>query len=126
MATKEEWLEDSLTPTSTTIASFDTNGDGTGINVASTAGIRAGAILRFTSSADITKTEQVQVASVDSATALTVVRDYGGTTGVTLVVGDKVFLVSSPLNEKTEAGTSNGQEPDMVYNHTQIFFPMAF
>ena len=124
-STKEEWLEDSLTPTSTTITSFDTDGDGTGINVASTAGMRAGAILRFTTSADVSRTEQVQIASVDSTTALTVTRDYGSTTGVTLVVGDKVFLLSSPLNEKSEAGTSSGQEPDMVYNYTQIFERIA-
>ena len=120
-ATKHEWLEDSLSPTSTTIGSFDTDGDGTGINVVSTAGIRAGSILRFTTAADVTRTEQVQVTSVDSATDLTVVRDYGGTTGVTLVVGDNVYLVSSPLNESTEASAADGQEPTMAYNYTQIF-----
>ena len=72
-ATKEEWLEDSLSPVSSTIGSFDTDGDGTGVNLVSTAGIRAGAILRFTTVADVTRTEQVKVASVDSATDLTVV-----------------------------------------------------
>jgi len=125
MATKEEWLEDSLSPVSSTIASFDTDGDGTGINLASTAGIRAGAILRVTTSADVSRTEQVKVASVDSATDLTVVRDYGSTVGETFVVGDKVYLVSSPLNEKTEAGSGNGQEPDMAYNYVQIFERIA-
>jgi hypothetical protein len=123
--TKHEWLEDSLAPTSTTITSFDTDGDGTGINVASTAGMRVGSILRFTSALDATRTEQVQVASVDSATALTVTRDYGGTTGVTLVVGDNVYLVSSPLNESTEAGDGVGQEPTTAYNFTQIFERVA-
>lgn len=125
MATKEEWLEDSLSPVATTIGSFDTDGDGTGVNLVSTAGIRAGSILRFTTVADVSRTEQVQVASVDSATDLTVVRDYGSTTGVTLVVGDKVYLVSSPLNEKTTAGSATGQEPDMAYNYTQIFDRVA-
>jgi len=123
--TKVEWLEDTLTPTQTTIASFDTDGDGTGINVASTAGIQVGSILRFTTSADVSRTEQVQVASVDSATDLTVVRDYGGTTGVTLVVGDKVFLVSTPRGEKTDPIEENGQEPDPEYNYMQIFDAVA-
>ena len=120
-ATKHEWLEDSLSPSASAIASFDTDGDGTGINLVSTAGIRAGSILRFSKATGATVTEQVQVASVDSATALTVVRDYGGTTGATLVVGDVAKLVSSPLNESTEAGSSDGQEPTMAYNYTQIF-----
>jgi hypothetical protein len=124
-ATKCEWLEDSLSPVATTIASFDTDGDGTGINLTSTAGMRAGAILRFTTVADVSRTELVQITSVDSATDLTVVRDYGSTTGVTLVVGDKVYLTSSPLNEKTTASSQAGQEPDMAYNYTQIFERVA-
>lgn len=118
---KVEWLEDGLSPTQSTITSFDTDGDGTGINLVSTAGISAGSILRFATSADITRTELVKVASVDSATDLTVVRDYGGSTGVTLVVGDKVFLVSSPRNEKTNPSFSSGQEPGVVFNYTEIF-----
>lgn len=118
--TKVEWLEDSLSPIATAITSFDTDGDGTGINVASTNGLRIGSILRFTSSADVTKTELVKVASVDSATDLTVVRDYGSSTGVTLVVGDKVFLVSNPQAEGTSPSASAGQEPDTNYNYTEI------
>lgn len=124
-ATKEEWLNDSLAPTSSTITSFDTDGDGTGINLASTAGIQAGSILRFTSALDVTRSELVRVASVDSATDLTVVRDYGGSTGVTLVVGDKVFLVSTPRAEKTNPVSEPGQEPTMDYNYTEIFDAVA-
>lgn len=124
-ATKAEWLEDSLSPVASTVASFDTDGDGTGINLASTAGLRAGSLLRFTTSADVSRTEIVQVVSVDSSTDLTCLRDYGASTGVTLVVGDKVFLVSSPINEKTDAGSGDGQEPDMAYNYTQIYDRVA-
>jgi hypothetical protein len=87
--------------------------------------MRAGAILRFTTSADVSRTEQVKIASVDSATDLTVVRDYGSTTGATLVVGDKVYLTSSPINEKTDAGDEAGQEPDMKFNYTQIYERVA-
>ena len=120
-ATKHEWLEDSLSPTSSTIAGFDTDGDGTGIELASTAGMRAGSILRFATALDVSRTEQVQIASVDSATQLTVVRDYGSTTGVTLVVGDKVYLLSSPTLESSTAGTATSVEPTAAYNYTQIF-----
>ena len=119
--TKYEWLEDSLSPVATTISGFDTDGDGTGVNVGSTVGIIAGAILRFSTALDVSRTEYVKVASVDSATDLTVVRDYGGSVGETLVVGDKVFLVSSPKGEKTLAVAGAGQEPDVQYNYSQIF-----
>jgi hypothetical protein len=123
--TKHEWIEDQVTPTSSTIASFDTDGDGTGINLASTSGMEVGSILRFATSADVSRTEVVKIASVDSATDLTVVRDYGGSTGVTLVVGDKVYLVASPRAEGTEATANDSQEADMNYNYTQIFDRVA-
>lgn len=119
--TKHEWLEDQVSPVSSTIASFDTDGDGTGVNLVSTAGISAGSLLRFATAADVTRTEIVKVASVDSATDLTVVRDYGGSTGVTLVVGDKVYLISTPKAEGTEASANDSQEAGMNYNYTQIF-----
>lgn len=124
-AVKDEWLEDSLSPVASTIASFDTDGDGTGVNLVSTAGLRVGSLLRFTTAADVSRTEICQVVTVDSATDLTVLRDYGSSTGVTLVVGDKVMLVSSPIGEKTDAGDSIGQEPDMAYNMSQIYERVA-
>lgn len=121
-STKEEWLEDSLVPTSTTIGSFDTNGTGTGINVASTTGMVAGQLLRFESSAGADRGEIVKIASVDSATDLTVVRPYGGSSGVTLVVGDTVYSVSKPQAEGTDPGTAqDNTEPSTNYNYTQIF-----
>lgn len=121
-STKEEWLEDSLTPASTTIASFDTNGTGTGINVASTAGMVAGQLLRFESSAGADRGEIVKIASVDSATDLTVVRPYGSSSGTTLVVGDTVYSVSKPQAEGTDPGTAqDNTEPTTNYNYTQIF-----
>lgn len=118
---KYEWVNDSLGSYSSAIASFDTNGDGTGINLVSTAGIQAGSILRFTSSTGASKTELVRVASVDSATDLTVVRDYGSTTGVTLTAGDIAYLVSTPKNEGSSVGTAIKHEGSIDYNYTQIF-----
>ena len=123
--TKYEWINDVLTPVSSTIASFDTDGDGTGINLASTTGIVAGSILRFTSALDVTRTELVRVVSVDSATDLTVARDYASTTGVTLVVGDKAFLVSSPKDEGSAAGTGLIHQGTVDYNYTEIFDEIA-
>jgi len=116
-----EWVNDVLTPVATTITGFDTDGDGTGINVASTAGIEAGSILRFSTAADITVTEQVQVDSVDSATELTVVRDYAGSAHETLLVGNKVFLNSTPRNENSPVGDTKTQQGTIVQNYTEIF-----
>lgn len=119
--TKHEWLEDQLTPTSSAISAFDTDGDGTGITVASTTGFTAGDIVRTTSSTGVTQSEVMRIVSVDSATELTVARDYGGTTGVTLDVGDIVVLISSPKNEGTDASeTTGGGEASTAFNYTQI------
>lgn len=116
-----EWVDDVLTAVATTITGFDTDGDGTGINVDSTAGIEAGSILRFSTSADLTRTEQVQVASVDSLTDLTVVRDYAGSAHDTFVIGDKVFLNSTPRNENSGVGATSTQQGNIVVNYTEIF-----
>lgn len=121
VATKDEWLEDSLTPLSTAMVSFDTNGDGTGINVASTAGMSAGTLLRFTTAAGADREEIAKVASVDSATELTIVRDYGSSTGATLVSTDIVHVISTPKNEGTTASAGATREPGSNYNYTQIF-----
>lgn len=120
-STKHEWLEEKLTPTSATISAFDTDGDGTGITVDSTAGFTAGDILRVETSANVSRTEIIRVASVDSATELTVVRDYGGSTGATLATGDILTLVSSPLAESTDASVTKGAgEATANYNYTSI------
>ena len=123
--TKAEWVEDQLTPISTTIASFDTDGDGTGINVVSTTGIKVGSIIRFEAAAGASRTVQVKVASVDSLTDLTVVRPYGGTSEETLVVGDVAFLISSPVSESSDADTGVGYEPGTNFNYMEIFSETA-
>lgn len=123
-ATKEEWTEYSLAPQSTTIASFDGGtATGTGINVASTTGMEVGQLLRFESSAGADRGEIVKIASVDSSTDLTVVRQYGSYPGsaVTLAVGDSVINVSKPKNEATSASATDNTEPSVNYNYTQIF-----
>lgn len=120
-ATKHEWLEEKLTPTTATISAFDIDGDGTGITVDSTAGFTAGDILSVQTSAFASRTEVIKVASVDSATELTVVRDYGGSTGATFATGDILTLVASPLNEGTDASVTKGAgEASVNYNYTEI------
>ena len=122
---KYEWPEEQLTPTESAIASFDTDGDGTGVNVASTAGMRAGMILGVRAATGASHTELLQIASVDSATDLTVTRDYGSTTGVTLVVGNILFNIGAPQNEGSTGTASDTTEPSIEYNYTQIFERMA-
>lgn len=119
--TKHEWLEESITQTTSAIASFDTDGDGTGVNVASTSGLVAGSIVGFRKATGASVTEVCKVASVDSTTDLTLVRDYGGSTGVTLVVGDILFLISSPKTSGTDATPDLGQEAGTNYNYVEIF-----
>lgn len=123
--TKYEWVDDQLSPVSTAITSFDSDGDGTGINVASTVGILAGSLLRFESAAGASRTVIVQVASVDSATNLTVTRPYGGSTEETLVVTDAVKLISTPLLQNTTAGSGLLHEGVLPFNYTEIMDQVA-
>jgi hypothetical protein len=119
--TKHEWMEDSVAPITSAIASFDTDGDGTGVNVANTSGLVAGSIVGFRKATGASLTEICKVASVDSGTALTLVRDYGSSTGVTLVVGDVLFLISSPKTSGTDATPDLGQEAGTMFNYVEIF-----
>lgn len=120
--TKVEWMEDSMTPLSTTIASFDSNnGSGTGINVASTSGMVAGQLLRFESSTGADHGEIVRIVSVDSSTDLTVERGVGATSTTALTCNHTVYRVSTPKNEGTSASAGASREGSMNYNYTQIF-----
>lgn len=123
--TKYEWVNDSHTQYSSAITGFDTDGDGTGITLGSTSGLEAGSVLRFETSAGGSETELVQVDSVDSSTEITVTRDYGSTTGVTLEIGDVAFLVSTPRNEDSDVGSAIKHEGSLAYNYTQIFDAVA-
>lgn len=118
---KHEWMEEDVNPTTSAIASFDVDGDGVGVNLDSTAGLTVGSILGFRKATGASVSEVVKIASIDSATDLTVVRDYGSSTGVTLVVGDISFLVSSPKTSGTDATPNLGQEAGMMHNFIEIF-----
>jgi len=116
---KLEWVERQLSPTKYTIASFDTDGDGTGINVNSTAGLSQYDLLVFESSTGQRRSEILQIASVDSSTNLTVTRDYASSTGVTLATGD-VGRVLKPTAEGTDATESDYDSPTIAYNYPVI------
>lgn len=120
-ATKVEWLEDTLAPLSTGITSFGTDGDGTVINVTSTSGMVAGQLIRFESSTGADRGEIAQIASVGSSTQITITRDYGSSTGATLVSTDTIYRVSTPKNEATSGVAGAEREPTSNYNYTQIF-----
>ncbi len=122
---KHEWIEDKLSATRSAIGSFDTDGDGTGVNVASTTGFRAGMILGVEKATGASVTEQLRVVSVDSATDMTLSRDYGSTTGVTLVVGDVLFVISEPKGESSKARVGSGYEGVLNYNFCEIFDGVA-
>lgn len=123
--TKYEWVNDPMTQFSSDITGFDTDGDGTGISFTSTSGLEAGSILRFEAATGASISEQVQVVSVDSATDVTVTRDYGGTTGVTLVVGDVYILNSTPRNEDSDVGSAIKHESVLDFNYTEIIDEVA-
>jgi hypothetical protein len=123
--TKYEWVDDQLSPVSTSITGFDTDGNGTGINVTSTTGIIVNSLLRFESATGASRTVIVQVASVDSATDLTVTRPYGGSTEETLVVTDAVKLIATPLLQNTTAGSGLLHEGTLPFNYTEILDQVA-
>ena len=122
--TKYEWTNESLEQFKTTIASFDTDGDGTGINLVSANGIEVGSILRFEKATGASITELVKVTAI-STNDLTVTRAYGSTTGVTLVEGDVVILNSTPREEDSAVGSAILQQGTNAFNYTEIFDEVA-
>lgn len=121
---KYEWFNDQLTPVQTTIASFVSDGDGTGIVVVDASGFRVGSIIRFDLASGVSRPEQVLVTAIVTNT-LTVTRDYNGVGATTLVVGDLVHLNSTPLAENTDAGDGLLHEATPTFNATQIFDEVA-
>lgn len=119
--TKHEYLEDYLGSTASAVAGFDTDGTGTGVEVADTAAFKAGDIIRFEKATGASVTEMAKIASIDSGTQLTLSRTYGGTAASTLVIGDIAKLVSRPKGENTDSTTGTSREPGKNYNYTEIF-----
>jgi len=122
---KYEWINESLEQFKGFVLGFGTDGDGTSLELSSTAGIQAGSILRFTANDGSSKSELVLVDSVDSASVITVTRDYGSTTGVTLIISDIYYLVSTPRQENSGSGDAFLQQGVAAHNFTEIFDEVA-
>lgn len=123
---KYEWVNESLSAYKTAITGFgSSDGDGVDFRVTSTAGFVVGSLFRMESAAGASRTEIVQVAAVVSATQLTVVRDYGSSTGVTAATGEYIILISTPKQEGSDAGSGILQQGTLDYNYTEIFDEIA-
>ena len=119
--TKKEWLNENIASQETAVTVLNTDGDGTLFDVVSSAGLLVGDVIRFTSSTGATYTEVAKVGVINSTTQITIVRQYAGTTGVTLQVGDKVIMSSRPKQEGSLVIGGNPTRPTSDYNFTQIF-----
>ncbi len=115
-----KWMQRQLSPSTTTIASFDTDGDGTGVNLVSTAGMTALDTLYFESSTGEYKSENVRITTVDSATDLTIVRDINSSPGVTLEVGDIVHLSKTTAEDASVSTQSIDQQSEFT-NFTKTY-----
>lgn len=124
--TKYEWIDDSLTQFSSAIASFATDGDGVTFDVADNSGFIVGSVLRFEKATGASVSELVLVTAQDvNGTTVTVTRDYGGTTGVTLVVGDITILNSTPKVQYSSATDGELHQGVEKFNYTEIFREFA-
>ena len=117
--TKHEWLEDSAAPRTFTV-NATRNIAGATLVLTDTSDVKAGMVLAFESALGASKTVQLFVDSVDSATDLTV-SVYAGSTDVQLVATDVAKLIGTPKNESTSPSPDNGFEPGTAFNYTQIF-----
>ena len=123
---KYEWVNDPMTQYSSAVASFSTNGDGVTFDVASTTGFEVGSVVRFEKATGASVTEMCLITNIDAnGTTLTVTRDYGSTTGVTLVVGDVMILNSTPKNEGSSATDAQKHQGVIDFNYTEIFREFA-
>lgn len=125
-ANKYEWVNETLSPYSSAISALGTDGDGTVFTLASNAGFEVGSIVRFESATGASKTELAQVSAVNAnGTGITITRDYGSTTGVTLVVGDVMILNSTPRQEDSSVGAAILQQGVIDFNYTEIIDEVA-
>jgi hypothetical protein len=119
---KHEWDERQLTPSTYTITAFTTDGDGVSMEFASTTGILVGDIFKFVSSTGADRDELLRVTVIDSSVKITTARDYAGSPGATLVVGDVGRLMKPAIQGKkvTAMTATAGTQPTANYNYEQI------
>lgn len=112
-STKVEWIEDTMSPTSTAIAEALDNSE-TDVDVTASAGayFRQGDIV-------LVESEQMLVTSVATDT-LTVVRGYGGTTAASHNTSLAIRIVGRAMPEGSNYVTGNTTSTSQPYNYTQI------
>lgn len=113
---KFEWEEDSLFPTSVTIASgLDSDSTTTTASCSSgdTAYLHVGNVLKIDS-------EYVWVSGISSNT-LTIARAQGGTTGATHADASTAYIVGTATKENADPGQMNTMVLSFPYNYPQQF-----
>jgi len=115
--TEIDWHYEPAEKRSAVIASFDTDGDGTGINFDDTTGFFPGDLLQALGSSR--DTEQIRLDSVDDSTDTTATREANGSTKVTYQVGDRLFLAGKQHEEGGDASREY-HTPSKLTNHMYL------
>lgn len=117
-STKVEWIEDTMSPYTTTIAEALDNSE-TGVDVATDTGayFRQGDIVAVDS-------EYMLVTSVSTDT-LTVTRGYGGTTAASHNDASTITLLTRAMPEGSDATTGHTTTTSQPYNYSQIISEAA-
>jgi len=119
-ATKHEWMEDIVSPKSWTLDADYVAASGV-MTLVSTAGLTVNTILTFDKPTGASSTLTVKVLSIVDGTDITVSVYWDDSVDENLATASLVKLVSSPKKEGTDASASDGREPSMNFNYTQIF-----
>jgi len=121
--TTHYWNEIALNSSQVTVDGTGYNSVATTVNLATGQGakVRVGALLKNNAGGDVTP-ELVQVTAV-ATDALTVVRGYGGSTGVTATFAANAVLdiIAMPLQEGSDIQSDVTVVPSVNQNYTQIF-----
>lgn len=113
--TKVEWIEDTMSPTATTM------NDSGGISDSDTSMIVATGTGQYFSEGDILKIENELVyVSARSTDTLTIVRAFGGTTNASHADTTAITLVTKARLEGADYDTGHTTVVSAPYNHTQI------
>lgn len=117
-STKVEWIEDTMSPYTTTIAEALDNSE-TGVDVATDTGayFRQGDIVSVDS-------EYMLVTSVSTDT-LTVTRGYGGTSAASHDTASTITLLTRAMPEGADATTGHTTTTTQPYNYSQILSEAA-
>jgi hypothetical protein len=116
---KMEWLDDASTAKSWSVTGDYTAGDGI-VLTTDTTGLTAGMIVAFEHvTTQKRSTLQAKVGTVVADTSF-VITIYGGTTDEDIATGSKVLFVSNPIAEGSSHTVTDGFEPIMRHNFSQI------